>query len=463
MAEGTDKMKRTVVLNVVGLTKNLLGGLHTPNLNRLLGGSVPVRTVTPAVTCSVQSTYLTGRMPSSHGIVGNGWYVREQAEVSFWKQSNQLVQGDKIWHEARKRNPSFTCANIFWWYAMATDVDYTLTPRPLYCADGRKLPDCYSAPLELRERYNARFGTFPLFHFWGPATSIVSSEWIAKAAMALEEEVHPTLQLVYLPHLDYILQKVGPDGSIEHDLAEIDTLCGKLIDFFQTRNCRVVVLSEYGITQVTRPIHPNLLLRDAGLLSLKIDLGREYMDPGTSRAFAVSDHQIAHIYVRDARDIPVVKALFSGIAGVEQVLDDEGKKAHGLDHQRSGDLILVSSANSWFTYYWWHDDARAPDYARTVNIHSKPGYDPCELFMDPEIAFPKLKVGWTLAKKMLGFRYIMDVIPLDASLVKGSHGRVTDHADDGPIFMTTEPKLLSETSLVATQVYDLLLAHIFNE
>ncbi|MDD2855899.1 MAG: alkaline phosphatase family protein, partial [Desulfuromonadaceae bacterium] len=200
MAEDRDKMKRTVVLNVVGLTKSLLGGAATPNLNRLLCSSVPVETITPAVTCSVQSTYLTGRMPSSHGIVGNGWYFRDQSEVSFWKQSNKLVQGDKIWHEARRINPDFTCANTFWWYAMATDADYTITPRPLYCADGRKMPDCYSVPMDLRERYNSRFGTFPLFHFWGPATSIVSSEWIANAAMALEEDFRPTLQLVYLPH-----------------------------------------------------------------------------------------------------------------------------------------------------------------------------------------------------------------------------------------------------------------------
>ena len=456
-------MKRTVVLNVVGLTKSLLGGPHTPHLNWLLSGSVPVQTITPALTCSVQSTYLTGRMPSNHGIVGNGWYDRDLAEVQFWKQSNRLVQGDKIWHEARRRDPGFTCANSFWWYAMATDADYTITPRPLSCADGRKMPDCYSAPLELRERYSTRFGTFPLFHFWGPATSIVSSEWIAKAAMALEEDRKPTLQLVYLPHLDYILQKVGPEGTIDRDLAEIDALCGRLLDFFRNRGCRVVVLSEYGITQVTRLLHPNRLLRDAGLLSLKTDLGREYLDPGTSRAFAVSDHQIAHIYVQNSHDVPAVKALFSGIPGVEQLLDAEGKKAYGLDHQRTGDVVLIASADSWFTYYWWHDDVRAPDYARTVNIHAKPGYDPCELFLDPEIVVPKLKIGWTLAKKLLGFRYLMDVIPLDASLVKGSHGRVTDRADEGPLFMTTEPKLLDDSSITARQVYDLLLAHVFNE
>ena len=456
-------MQRTVVLNVVGLTRALLGSDLTPHLNGLLSSSVPVRTITPAVTCSVQATYLTGRLPASHGIVGNGWYFRDLGEVLFWRQSNRLIQGEKIWHEARRRAPSFTCANSFWWYAMATDADYTLTPRPLYCADGRKLPDCYSSPPDLRDRFNREFGQFPLFQFWGPATTIASSDWIGRAAMAIEEQYRPTLQLVYLPHLDYCLQKVGPDGDIARDLTELDQLCGRLIDFFRERGCRLVVLSEYGITPVNRPVHLNRILRQAGLLSLKTDLGREYLDPATSRAFAVADHQVAHIYVRDQRDVRAVVELLESVPGVEQVLDGEGKVANGLDHERSGELVLVASADSWFTYYWWLDDARAPDYARTVNIHAKPGYDPCELFLDPAIRFPGLKIAGTLARKMLGFRYLMDVIPLDASLVKGSHGRITDDPGAGPLLMTSEPRLLRTDSISATDVYGLLLDHIFRE
>lgn len=343
---------------------------------------------------------------------------------------------------------------------MVTDVDYAITPRPLYLADGRKLPDCYSIPADLRDHFNAEFGQFPLFQFWGPATSIVSSDWIGKAAMAIEETYRPTLQLVYLPHLDYCLQKLGPQGDVSADLSQVDLLCGRLLDFFRGRGCRVVVLSEYGITQVERPVHPNRVLREAGLLSLKVDRGREYLDPGSSRAFAVADHQVAHVYVRDPRDLPAVRALFQEVPGVEQVLDGEGKKGAGLDHERSGELVLVSDAKSWFTYYWWLDDARAPDYARTVNIHAKPGYDPCELFLDPAIRLPKMKIAATLAKKLLGFRYLMDVIPLDASLVRGSHGRVTDDPAAGPIFMTTEPKLLDAGSVDATGVHGLLLRHL---
>lgn len=453
-------MQRTVILNVVGLTYSLIGD-HTPNLRSFNRSSVPIKAITPAVTCSMQSTYLTGKLPREHGIVANGWYFRDLGEILFWRQSNRLVQGEKIWQTAKQRNDSFTCANNFWWYNMATEADWSVTPRPVYCADGRKLPDCYSNPPELREKFNRQFGQFPLFNFWGPATSLVSCDWIGKAAMAMEEMFQPTLNLIYLPHLDYGLQRVGPDGNISSDLAEIDHLCGTLIDFFRNRGCRVIVLSEYGITAVKRAIHPNRILRAAGYLSLKVDLDREYPDPGTCRAFSVSDHQIAHIYIKDRQDIPAVAELFKGLPGIEHILNEEGKRAFGLDHERSGELVLLSEKDSWFTYYFWEDDRRAPDYARTVNIHAKPGYDPCELFIDPAIPLPKLKISWALLKKVLGFRYLMEVTPLDATLVKGSHGRVTDYDDQGPLFMTSEPKLLNARQIQAVDVFDLLLDHVF--
>lgn len=455
-------MKRTVVLNVVGLTRRLLGE-RTPNLRGLLRGSANIKAIFPAVTCSMQATYLTGKMPSEHGIVGNGWYFRDLAEVFFWRQSNRLVSSEKIWHAAKRRSPAFTCANLFWWYNMATDVDWAVTPRPIYCADGRKLPDCYSIPPQLRDEFNRAFGQFPLFHFWGPATSITSSEWIGKAAMAIEEQFKPTLNLVYLPHLDYVLQKVGPDGDIGRDLADIDELCGRLIGYFRNRGLRIIVLSEYGITRVSGALHPNRILREEGYLALKTDLGREYLDAGQSRAFAVSDHQIAHIYIKNRGDIPALKRLFKNTPGVEQVLDEEGKKGYGLDHERSGELVLIAGENFWFTYYFWIDDKKAPDYARTVNIHAKPGYDPCELFLDPAISLPKLKIAGTLLKKMMGFRYLMEVIPLDAGLVKGSHGRITDNDDEGPLLMTTEPDLLPLGSINAPDVFGVIMDHIFRD
>ncbi|RQW78095.1 MAG: alkaline phosphatase family protein [Geobacter sp.] len=454
-------MKRTVVLNVAGLSRSLLG-VDTPRLNELLSSSVCVKPLCPAVTCTMQATYLTGKLPVEHGIVGNGWYFRDLAEVMFWRQSNRLIQAEKIWHAGRRRNSSFTCANSFWWYNMATDADWSVAPRPIYCADGRKIPDCYTSPPHLRGHLTESLGQFPLFRFWGPATTIESSRWIAKAAQSLEEQFQPTLHLVYLPHLDYILQKQGPHGAIQQDLQEIDSLCGTLIDYFRSRGCRIVILSEYGITAVDRPIHPNRLLRDAGFLKVKVDLGREYLDPGASRAFAVADHQVAHVYVQDPGDIEEVKSVFSGVAGIERVLDSRSRQEAGLDHERAGGLALVADNHSWFTYYFWDDDRKAPDYARTVNIHAKPGYDPCELFFDPKIPFPALTVWMSLVKKYLGFRTLLQVVPLDASLIRGSHGRIPENREEWPLLLSSEPCLLLEDPVEAPAVFNLLLNHIFH-
>lgn len=453
-------MHRTVVINVVGLTRRQLGA-DTPRLNAFAKNIATIETITPAVTCSMQATFLTGRAPRDHGIVGNGWYFRDLDQVWLWRQSNRLVQAPRIWDQARQRNPKFTCANTFWWYAMATSANVTLTPRPLYCANGLKLPDFYTQPGTLREELREKLGQFPLFEFWGPRTTIRSSAWIAAAAREVEEKFQPTLQLVYLPHLDYCLQRVGPDGDISKDLREIDAVCGELIDFFTARGVRIVLLSEYGITPVRRPIHINRHLREAGLVEIKSDLGREYLDPGASRAFAVADHQIAHVYVRNPADVAAVAKLCASIPGVAEVLDEAGKRRYGLDHERSGELVLLSEPDSWFTYYFWLDDRLAPDYARLVDIHNKPGYDPVELFMDPAISFPLLKVGGILARKALGMRYVMDVIPLDATLVRGSHGVTVRDTADAPLLISSDPRLVPDATLPAQQVCETLLSHVF--
>jgi predicted AlkP superfamily pyrophosphatase or phosphodiesterase len=346
---------------------------------------------------------------------------------------------------------------------MATRADVTLTPRPLYLANGLKLPDFYCQPADLRESLREQIGQFPLFDFWGPATSIRSSAWIAQAARAVEERFAPTLQLVYLPHLDYCLQRLGPRGDVASDLAAIDAVCGELIAFLRNRGVRIVVLSEYGITEVSRPVHINRVLREAGLLAIKRDLGRDYLDTGASRAFAVADHQIAHVYVSEQADIGRVKALCADIPGVGAVLDEAGQRELGLAHERSGEIVLLAEHDSWFTYYFWLDDACAPDYARCVDIHNKPGYDPVELFLDPALRFPKLAVGAKLARKLLGFRYTMDVIPLDATLVRGSHGLSSRTTQDMPLLMTSEPHLLQRERLSATQVCGVLLDHVFED
>lgn len=458
-------MRRTLVLDVVGLTGALIGE-HTPSLAALAarGGQRALRTITPALTCSVQSTFTTGALPSQHGCVANGWYFRDRAQVSLWQQANALVEGEKIWDVARARDPRFTCAKLFWWFNMYAAVDWAVTPRPIYRADGRKLPDVHTHPSALRDHLQAKLGTFPLFNFWGPRADIRSTRWIADAALELERREQPTLSLVYLPHLDYGLQKLGPDHpDIPRQLREVDAICGELIDAAERAGQRVIVVSEYGITAVSGPVHINRALREAGLIATREELGEDHFDAGASPAFAVADHQVAHVYVRDPGQIAEVQALLERLPGVERVLDREGKRELGLDHPRSGELVAISQADRWFSYYYWLDDRRAPDYARTVDIHRKPGYDPCELFIDPSLRAPALRIGqWFVRSKLLGQRVLLDVIPLDASLVRGSHGRPTDRLEHGPVVLSNAPELLGDGEAVdATAIKPLVLDHLF--
>jgi len=456
-------MQRTVVLNVVGLTTDLLGE-HTPHLTRFAraGAARPLATVLPAVTCSVQSTFTTGLLPRDHGCVANGWYFRDLAEVWLWRQSNHLVGGEKIWEAARRRDPSFTCAKLFWWYNMYSSADVAVTPRPIYLADGLKLPDVYTEPAALHDELVAKLGAFPLFNFWGPNADITSTRWIADCARHVYDTRRPTLTLVYLPHLDYNLQRLGPDDpAIAHDLRAVDAVCGELIQHVERDGARVVVLSEYGITPVSGAVDVNRALRATGWLRVREECGLEKLDAGGSDAFAVADHQVAHVYVRRPGLIPEVRQLLEELDGVETVLDEQGKRAAGLDHPRSGELVAVSRADRWFTYYYWLDDARAPEWARTVDIHRKPGYDPVELFVDPAIRVPALRVGLRLAQKALGMRYLLDVIPLDPRLVKGSHGRLTERVEAGPLLMSNAPDLLP-ARVHATDVKAIVLRHLFD-
>ncbi|HYW21689.1 MAG TPA: nucleotide pyrophosphatase/phosphodiesterase family protein [Nodularia sp. (in: cyanobacteria)] len=455
-------MKKTVILNIVGLTPNLISK-HTPFLSHWSkqGKIATIAPVLPAVTCTAQATYLTGKLPNEHGIVGNGWYFRDECEIKFWRQSNKLMQAPKIWEIAKEVDPSFTCANLFWWYNMYSSVDYAITPRPMYPADGRKIPDIYTQPGELRLPLQKDLGQFPLFNFWGPNTSIRSTQWIAESAKWTEKHCHPTLTLVYLPHLDYCLQKYGADvNKVADDLQEIDAVCGDLIQYYENRGAQVIVLSEYGITSVTKPIHLNRMLREKGLLSVREELGREILDAGASKAFAVADHQIAHVYVNDPFYIPKVRSLLEETEGIAYILDDTNKSDVHLNHSRAGDLVAVAQSDTWFTYYYWLDDNRAPDFARTVDIHRKPGYDPVELFLDPQIKFPQVKIALKLLKKQLGFRYLMDVIPLDADLVRGSHGCIPPSPNEGPLFITQQTNLLDASSIQAIDVCQLILRHL---
>jgi predicted AlkP superfamily pyrophosphatase or phosphodiesterase len=443
-------MKKTVVIDIVGLSSSLIGE-HTPFIKRYLEGRslATITPMLPAVTTSVQSTYLTGKLPNEHGIVGNGWYDRIESEVKFWKQSNKLVLSDKIWDAAKKKDPTFTCANMFWWYNMYSSADYAVTPRPNYLADGRKIPDCYSSPPELRDELQKMLGQFPLFQFWGPGANIKSTQWIANASIITDGKYDPTLTLIYLPHLDYCLQKYGQDlNRIKNDLREIDRVVEQLVGYFSKKKARIILLSEYGITNVSNPISVNRVLREQGLLSVRVERGLELLDAGASQAFAVADHQIAHIYINDPSVKTKVNNILERIHGVEQVLDRNEQKNFGIDHERAGDLVLMADARSWFTYYFWLDDAKAPDYARVVDIHKKPGYDPVEMFMTS-----KLRAGYKLLKKKMGMRYVMDVIPLKPTLVRGSHGRVGGAKEFHPVLVAEGLKV---NEIPATGVYDVI-------
>ena len=440
-------MKPVLVLDVVGLTPRQLGA-RTPHLAALAarGCLAPMDAVLPAVTLPAQATLLTGLSPAEHGAVANGWYFRELGEVLLWRQPNELVTGKKLYERARELDPRFTCAKLFWWWNLGAAVDWSLTPRPFYPADGRKLPAVYGTPRPgadgpgFEAELEHALGRFPFFDFWGPKAGLASSRWLTDAALWTIANKRPTLTLVYLPHLDYDHQRFGPEAPRSlQALTEVDALVGELVAAADRLDIATVVVSEYGLERVERPIAINRALRAAGLLAVRDTPAGEVLDPFASRAFAVSDHQLAHVYVRDERARAKVRGLLEGLAGVAQVLDEDGKRAQGLAHPRSGELVCVAAKGAWFTYTYWLEERRAPDFARTVDIHRKPGYDPCELLLDPRLAFPKLRIALRLAQKLLGMRYLMDVIPLDPALIRGSHGRRPDDAQDGPVFLASTP------------------------
>jgi len=440
-------VKPVLLLNVVGLTSRALARM--PRLAKLAnqGWSAKLGTVLPAVTCSAQATMLTGLPPSEHGIVGNGWYFRELGEVHLWRQHNRLVAGESIWETARLQKPEYTSANICWWYAMGMSTDLTVTPRPIYHADGRKSPDAYMRPPELHDELVDAHGEFPLFQYWGPTASTASSRWIINSTRHVIRTRAPHLVTAYLPHLDYDLQRFGPrSAKADAAAAELDAELAPLIDEAEADGYTVMVVAEYGIEDAHTPVDINRELRREGLLEVYVQDGREQLDPWTSRAFAVADHQVAHVYVKNEADIRRVAAILRALDGVDEVLDRQAQARYGLDHQRSGELVVVAEPGAWFTYYFWLDDSRAPEYARGVDIHRKPGYDPAELFFDPADRWAKAKAGVNLLKKKAGLRYAMSTVPLDPSCVKGTHGRLAESAQDMPLILCSDVSASTEIS-----------------
>jgi predicted AlkP superfamily pyrophosphatase or phosphodiesterase len=454
-------MPPLVLINAVGLTQRLLASAPRLRSVAAAGWVRPLREVVPAVTCTAQATLLTGQPPSGHGVVANGWLFRETGEVRFWQQSNRLLQAEPLYATARRRAAArgrpFRCAKLFWWFNQGAAVDVSVTPKPHYGADGNKLFGIHGTPAGLTQRLEKKLGRFPFPSFWGPTAGLPATEWIARCAAEVLREEKPDLTLVYLPHLDYDPQRFGPGGcQMGQLLVELDTACDPLLDAARSAGARVWVVSEYGHVDVSLPAFPNRVLREAGLLSVRPGPFGEQPDLLTCRAFAVCDHQLAHVYVNDQDDLGRVRDVLNGIKGVAHVLVGEERAALQLNHPRSGDLVALAERDAWFAYPFWLDDRLAPDYARTIDIHRKPGFDPCELFFDPKLWWPQGRALRRLAQKKLGFRTLFDVVPLDASLVRGSHGLLATATQDRPVLIG-DGDAPAERELPMTAVSDRVL------
>jgi predicted AlkP superfamily pyrophosphatase or phosphodiesterase len=454
-------MSPLLLINAVGLTPRLLA--HAPRLRALAetGWVRPLREQLPAVTCTAQATLLTGETPHRHGIVANGWLFRDTSEVRFWQQSNRLLQAPAIYStaqdRARARGRVFRCAKLFWWFNQGAPVALSVTPKPHYGADGNKAFGIWGHPPDLPARLQRQLGPFPFPSFWGPMAGRPATAWIASCAAAVLRDERPDLTLAYLPHLDYDPQRYGPAAcDMKRLVGELDEVCAPLLDAARQTGTRAWVVSEYAHVDVTRPVLPNQTLRRADLLAVRPGPFGEQLETISSRAFAVCDHQLAHVYVADPADVPRVRDLLAPTPGVARVLVGEERSEIHLDHERSGELVLLAQRDAWFAYPFWLEDRIAPDYARTVDIHRKPGFDPCELFIDPRLRWPRARVLWRLAQKKLGLRTLLDVVPLDPTIVRGSHGLPAPEPDDRPLLVGDGPPP-GETFLDMSSVYDLLL------
>lgn len=454
-------MQPIVLINAVGLTPRLLE--HAPRLKAVAeaGWVADMPEVLPAVTCTAQATLLTGELPNRHGVVANGWLFRDTNEVRFWQQCNRLIQAEPLYDTARlraaERNQHFKCAKLFWWFNQGAAVDVSVTPKPHYAVDGNKAFGITGTPHGLTDGLEGVLGPFPFPAFWGPMAGARSTQWIARAAANVIQYEKPTLTLVYLPHLDYDPQRFGPGATnMPRCVKELDDACEPLLEAAQEFGAKVWVVSEYGHCDVSRPVYPNRALRDAGLLEVRRGPFGEQLDLYGSRAFAVVDHQLAHVYVRDVTAIGRTAEVLAELPGVARVLVGNKRAEIGLDHRRSGEVVALSAPDAWFAYPFWHDDAHAPDYARAVAIHHKPGFDPCELFFDPNLWYPKLHAARRVIQKKLGFRMTMDVVPLEAGIVRGSHGLAAADRQDRPILIGHGPK--PGDSVPMTDVKGLLLA-----
>jgi predicted AlkP superfamily pyrophosphatase or phosphodiesterase len=431
---------RVVLLSVPGLRQNDLARM--PELAALVSAGDLATLVPsfPCVTCPVQANMTTGVTPREHGVVANGFYWRDKQRVEMWTAWNECIQRPQIWDRIREHSPGRTSAVWFPLHSKGCGADYICTPAPIHNPDGSESLWCYTKPIEFYGQLRDALGHFPLQHFWGPMANIKSTAWIVDSAVVAAGTFRPDFFYIYLPHLDYAAQKAGPDSEAAgRALAELDACIGRLAAGFAKaygiEPPLWIVASEYAIVDVDHVVYPNRLLREAGLLAVREQDGGELLDFAASRAFALADHQLAHVFVQRPEDIGRVVDVFRGVRGIAEVLAGEDRARYELDHERSGEVVLVSSANSWQAYYWWLDDGRAPSFARTVDIHRKPGYDPVELFFDPATRS----------------------IPLDATLVKGSHGAPAAGENQRGVILSSERGVLTAGTLADTDVYEVVL------
>lgn len=436
-----------VLLSIPGLRARDLSSM--PNLSRLFvgGGHAILVPSFPAVTCPVQANMTTGCSPRDHGVVANGFYWRDQRRVEMWTAWNDCIQKPQIWDVLHDRDRAITSAVWFPLHSKGSGADYICTPAPVHNADGSESPWCFTRPEGLYDELKAKFGHFPLQHFWGPLAGIQSTTWIVESAIHAVEKYKPNFSYLYLPHLDYAAQKNGPDSKAAHQaVAELDAELGKLIAGFEKAYSEAplwLAASEYVISSVNDVVYPNQILRDAGLLKVSEADDGEHLDFAASKAWALVDHQFSHVFVQDSdpKTIKKIARLFAKQPGIADVLTAEGLVENRIDHPRSGDLVLISTPNSWQAYYWWLDNARAPQYAHTVDIHRKPGYDPVELFFDAR------------SKR----------VPLNANLVRGSHGAPAKDSSQRGVLLTSEPGVFLGGQLADTEVADIVLKQFATE
>jgi len=431
-----------VLLSVPGLRGRDLDRM--PRLKTLVGEGDRAELVAsfPGVTCPVQANMTTGLPPSEHGVVANGFYWREKQEVEMWTSNNECIQRPQLWDILHQHDASLTSAVWFPLHSKGCGADYVCTPAPIHNEDGSESMWCYSRPEEFYQQAIDQLGHFPLQHFWGPMANIKSSAWIVDSAIQAAGQFRPNLFYIYLPHLDYAAQKSGPDSDeAQQALGDLDAEIGKLVDGFASayENAKPLwlVASEYAITPVDHVSYPNRVLREAGLLKVREESDGEHLDLAASRAWAMADHQFSYVFVRDsdAATIEQAKGLLASTAGVSEVLTAEEVARYEIQHELVGDLVVISEPNSWQAYYWWLDDDGAPGFARSVDIHNKPGYDPVEMFWD----------------------HAAGGVPLDATLVKGSHGAPATDPSQRGVLLCSQRGVFVERPMADSDVADVVL------